>query len=61
MLALPRLMLRQVVGPAVRDLLAARGYHFCQYSPGEALAMLGRPDASVSIDARLVLLCSPQR
>ena len=49
---------RYFVVAALGKVLAARGFHFCQYSPGEALAKLGRRDASVSIDARLVLLCS---
>ena len=42
-----------IVGAAVRKPLAARGFRFCQYSPGEGLLKLGRPNASVSIDARL--------
>ena len=47
-----------LVGTAVGDLLAARGFRFCQYSPGEACQSLDGQVASVSIDAKVVLLCS---
>ena len=43
---------RPVLVQPVRDLLAALGLGFCQYSPGEALAKLVRRDASVCRYAR---------